>query len=139
MSIIGTPVKENETYLRRQDNYKNLLRKLEAEKNLIKFGGGKEAIEKHKKKGKLTARERIMTLVDDGTKFYELGTFAAHNMYTEYGGAPSSGTIFGIGKINNKFYVIVANDATVKAGAWFPITVKKISVRRKLLWITICL
>ncbi|MGA7722573.1 MAG: carboxyl transferase domain-containing protein [Ignavibacteriaceae bacterium] len=125
MSIIGTPVKENETYLRRQDNYKNLLRKLEAEKNLIKFGGGKEAIEKHKKKGKLTARERIMTLVDDGTKFYELGTFAAHNMYTEYGGAPSSGTIFGIGKINNKFYVIVANDATVKAGAWFPITVKK--------------
>jgi acetyl-CoA carboxylase carboxyltransferase component len=125
MSIIGTPVKENETYLRRQDNYKNLLRKLAAEKDLIKLGGGKEAIEKHKRKGKLTARERIMTLEDDGKKFYELGNFAAHNMYTEYGGAPSSGTIFGIGNINNKFYVIVANNATVKAGAWFPITVKK--------------
>jgi acetyl-CoA carboxylase carboxyltransferase component len=125
MSIIGTPVKENETYLRRQDNYKNLLRKLEAEKGLIKLGGGKAAIEKHKMKGKLTARERIMSLVDNEKEFYELGTFAAHNMYSEYGGAPSAGTIYGIGKINNKFYVIVANDATVKAGAWFPITIKK--------------
>jgi 3-methylcrotonyl-CoA carboxylase beta subunit len=125
MTKIGNTVKENETYLHRQDFYRNLTRKLEAEKEKVKLGGGKEAAAKHKAKGKLTARERIHKLVDNEKDFIELNMLAAHNMYNEYGGAPSSGTIFGIGKINNKFHVIVANDATVKAGAWFPITAKK--------------
>jgi acetyl-CoA carboxylase carboxyltransferase component len=125
MSKIGNPVKENEIYLHRQDYYRNLLRKLEAEKDKVKLGGGKDAVAKHKAKGKLTARERINKLVDNGKDFFELGTLTAHNMYNEYGGAPSSGTVYGIGKINNKLHVIVANDATVKAGAWFPVTVKK--------------
>lgn len=89
------------------------------------LGGGQKAIEKHKAKGKLTARERIKKLVDDEKNFFELGLFTAHGMYEEYGGAPSSGTIYGIGKINGKNHIIVANDATVKAGAWFPITAKK--------------
>ena len=125
MKNIGKPVKEDESFLKRQDYQRNLLRKLKAEIEKIKLGGGTKAIEKHKSKGKLTARERINLLVDDQKSFYELNTFAAYEMYEEYGGAPSSGTIFGIGKINGKDHVIVANDATVKAGAWFPITAKK--------------
>ena len=125
MKKIGKPVQEDESFLRREDYQKNLLRKLKAEKENIKLGGGKKAIEKHKAKGKLTARERIDLLLDDPKSFYELNSFAAYEMYEEYGGAPSSGTIFGIGKIHGKNHVIVANDATVKAGAWFPITAKK--------------
>lgn len=125
MKIITTQIKENETFLKREDFQKQLLRKLEADKNIIKDGGGKKAIEKHKSKGKLTARERISLLVDDSKYFFELSTFAAYGMYEEYGGAPSSGTIYGIGKIHGRDCVIVANDATVKAGAWFPVTAKK--------------
>jgi acetyl-CoA carboxylase carboxyltransferase component len=125
MKSIGSPVKENESFLKRDDYQKELLRKLNALRDKIKLGGGQKAIEKHKAKGKLTARERIKRLVDDEKSFLELGQFTAHGMYEEYGGAPSSGTIFGIGKIHGKNYVIVANDATVKAGAWFPITAKK--------------
>ncbi len=125
MSRIGNPVQENEAYLVKQDYYKNLIRNLNAEKDKIKSGGGKKAIERHKSKGKLTARERVKMLLDNENDFYEIGTFAAYGMYNEYGGAPSSGTIFGIGKINGRQHVIVANDATVKAGAWFPITAKK--------------
>ncbi len=125
MTKIGNPIKEDKTFLKRDDFYKNLLRKLEAEKEKVKLGGGKKAIEKHKSKGKLTARERINKLIDNPKQFFELSTFAAYGMYEEYGGAPSSGTIYGIGRINGKDFVIVANDATVKAGAWFPITAKK--------------
>ena len=125
MKKIGNPVKENESYLKREDIYKELLRKLKNEKEKVKLGGGQKAIDKHKAKGKLTARERINKLVDNPKDFLELNTFAAYGMYEEYGGAPSSGTIFGIGKIHERQFVIVANDATVKAGAWFPITAKK--------------
>ncbi|HSD62525.1 MAG TPA: acyl-CoA carboxylase subunit beta [Ignavibacteriaceae bacterium] len=125
MKSIGKSIKETETYLKREDHYKNLIRKLQAEKEKILLGGGKKAIEKHKAKGKLTARERINSLVDDTKEFYELSTFAAYGMYEEFGGAPSSGTIYGIGKIQGRLHIIVANDATVKAGAWFPITAKK--------------
>ncbi|MBI5731598.1 MAG: acyl-CoA carboxylase subunit beta, partial [Ignavibacteriales bacterium] len=125
MTLIGSHINKNETFLRREDFHKNLIRKINAVRDTIKLGGGKSAIDKQHEKGKLTARERIEKLIDNGTTFFELNTFAAHDMYKEYGGAPSSGTIFGIGKINGKNFVIVANDATVKAGAWFPITAKK--------------
>lgn len=125
MQKIGTPVEENESFLKREDYQKNLLRKLNAEKDKIKLGGGYKAIEKQKSKGKLTARERINLLVDAPADFIELNLFAAYGMYSEYGGAPSSGTIFGVGKIHGKQHVIIANDATVKAGAWFPVTAKK--------------
>ncbi|MDR3666482.1 MAG: carboxyl transferase domain-containing protein [Ignavibacteriaceae bacterium] len=125
MKKIGKPITENESYLKREDHYKELLRKLKNEKDIVKFGGGTKAIEKHKAKGKLTARERINKLVDNPKDFLELNTLAAFGMYEEYGGAPSSGTVFGIGKIHDRQFVIVANDATVKAGAWFPITAKK--------------
>lgn len=125
MKQIGSQIKESEVFLKREDYQKELLRKVEAVKDVVKEGGGKKAAEKHKAKGKLTARERINLLVDDPKKFFELSTFAAYGMYKEYGGAASSGTIYGIGKIHNRDCVIVANDATVKAGAWFPITAKK--------------
>jgi len=125
MKQIITQIKENVSFLKREDYQKELLRKLGAAKETVEEGGGKKAIEKHKIKGKLTARERVNLLIDDPTKFFELSTFAAYGMYEEYGGAPSSGTIYGIGKIHNRDCVIVANDATVKAGAWFPITAKK--------------
>ena len=125
MKKIGTSIQENESFLKRDDYHKELLRKLNVVGEKTKLGGGQKAIEKHKAKGKLTARERITKLIDSGTKFLELGLFTAHEMYQEYGGAPSSGTIYGIGKINGKNHIIVANDATVKAGAWFPITAKK--------------
>lgn len=125
MKNLGNSVKQTDLYLKREDYYKNLLRKLQAEKEIVQLGGGKRSIEKHKSKGKLTARERINHLVDNPEDFYELSTFAAYDMYEDYGGAPSAGTVYGIGKVHDKLHVIVANDATVKAGAWFPITAKK--------------
>ncbi len=125
MKKIGTEIKQSESSKKREDYHKELLHKIELIKKEVHLGGGKKAIEKHKAKGKLTARERISKLVDSPEDFYELSTLAAYGMYEEYGGAPSSGTIYGIGKIHNRLCVIVANDATVKAGAWFPITAKK--------------
>ncbi|HVO75566.1 MAG TPA: carboxyl transferase domain-containing protein [Ignavibacteriaceae bacterium] len=125
MKKIGSEIKESESFLKREDYQKNLLRKLNAERHKVFLGGGKKAVEKHRAKGKLTARERINKLVDNAEEFRELGTFAAYGMYEEYGGAPCAGTIIGIGKVHGKNYLIAANDATVKAGAWFPITAKK--------------
>ena len=91
----------------------------------ISLGGGKENIAKQHKKGKLTARERIDYLIDEKSNFLELGALVADEMYKEYGGCPAAGVIMGIGYVSNKQCLIVANDPTVKAGAWFPITAKK--------------
>ncbi|HEX9739686.1 MAG TPA: carboxyl transferase domain-containing protein, partial [Ignavibacteriaceae bacterium] len=125
MKKIGTSINQSPSFNKREDYYRELLRKLNAERDKIKLGGGQKAIEKHKAKGKLTARERINKLIDNPKAFFELSTFAAYDMYKEQGGAPSSGTVYGIGKIHGRNFVIVANDATVKAGAWFPVTAKK--------------
>lgn len=105
-------------------NHKEELNKLKQLEKEIHLGGGIDAIAKHKKKGKLTARERIEKLID--SDFLEIALFAGQNMYSEFGNAPSAGVVCGIGKIQNRNCVIVANDATVKAGAWFPMTCKKI-------------
>lgn len=91
----------------------------------ISEGGGKKAAEKQKEKNKLTARERIAYLVDEDKPFIEIGAFAGYEMYEEYGGCPAGGTVSGIGYVSGRQCVIVANDQTVKAGAWFPITGKK--------------
>lgn len=91
----------------------------------IKEGGGKKAIAKQKERDKLTARERIHYLIDDEQPFLEIGAFAGYEMYAEYGGCPAGGVVAGIGYISGKQCVVVANDQTVKAGAWFPITGKK--------------
>ncbi len=91
----------------------------------IKLGGGKKAIEKQKEKNKLTARQRIDYLVDQQAPFIEIGAFAGLEMYEEQGGCPAGGTVAGVGYVSGRQCVIVANDQTVKAGAWFPITGKK--------------
>ena len=91
----------------------------------VKLGGGKKRIDKHREKGKMTARERVDYLFDKKTKSIEIGAFAGDNMYENHGGCPSGGVIVKIGFIRGKQCVVVANDATVKAGAWFPITGKK--------------
>jgi len=91
----------------------------------IKLGGGKERLAKLKDQGKLSARERINQLVDDPKNTYEVGVLAAENMYDQYGGCPAAGVIVMIGCVSGKQCVIVANDPTVKAGAWFPLTAKK--------------
>ena len=92
---------------------------------IIYEGGGKKAILKQKERNKLTARERIQYLIDEGSSFIEIGAFAGYEMYEEHGGCPAGGTVSGIGYVSGKQCVIVANDQTVKAGAWFPITGKK--------------
>ena len=91
----------------------------------VKLGGGKVGIEKQHSKGKLTARERINYLLDPHTKSIEIGAFAGEGMYQEQGGCPSGGVVVKIGYVSGKQCIVVANDATVKAGAWFPITAKK--------------
>ena len=91
----------------------------------VSQGGGQKRIDKLHAKGKMTARERIEQLIDPGSDFFEVGAFAGHEMYEEHGGCPSGGVVVGIGRIHDRQCVIVANDATVKAGAWFPITGKK--------------
>mgnify|MGYP000430103910 CR=1 FL=1 len=109
-------------------------------KKLLKVykGGGESSIEKHKAKGKLTARERVDYLFDKNSNPIEIGAFAGDDMYKEHGGCPSGGVIVKIGYIKGKQCIVVANDATVKAGAWFPITGKKnlraqeISIENKL-------
>src|SRR5437763_13961843 len=88
-------------------------------------GGGKKAVAKQKERGKLTARERIDYLIDKDSAFVEIGAFAGWEMYEEQGGCPAGGTVAGVGYVSGRQCVIVANDQTVKAGAWFPITGKK--------------
>lgn len=103
----------------------DLLEKLATKTVQVQLGGGQKRIDSEHQKGKLTARERIDYLIDTGTEFLEIGTFAADGMYEEEGGCPSAGVVTGIGYVNGRMCVIVANDATVKAGAWFPMTAKK--------------
>ena len=102
-----------------------LIRDIDEEQNKIKKGGGIHRIEKEHKKGKMTARERIDFLMDEESDFYELGLWAGYQMYEEEGGCPAGGVITGIGRVEGRQCMIVANDATVKAGAWFPVTAKK--------------
>ena len=103
-----------------------LLAAMEAEQAIIREGGGAKAIEAQHQKKRLTVRERLDLLLDPGTEFHELGIYAAHEMYAEYGGAPAAGTVTGLGRVAGRLVMIIANDATVKAGAFFPMTAKKV-------------
>lgn len=123
--IIGSPIERDLVFNTNYDFNKELYRKIRAVADNTYRGGGVKAIEKHHAKGKLTARERIEKLVDPDTEVLEVGLFCAHDMYKEQGGAPGAGVVVVIGIIQNRECVIVANDATVKAGAWFPMTAKK--------------
>jgi acetyl-CoA carboxylase carboxyltransferase component len=114
---------------RAQSNRKalvTLMAALRAEEDAIRLGGGTKAVEAQHAKGRLTARERLKLLLDEGTEFRELGLWAAQGMYAEFGGAPSAGVVTGLGRVSGRLCMIVANDATVKAGAFFPMTAKKV-------------
>jgi 3-methylcrotonyl-CoA carboxylase beta subunit len=112
-------------FWKNEDQYKQLVQRLHAKAIKTQLGGGQEKIEAQHQRGKLTARERITYLTDKGSDFLEIGLFAGEGMYEEHGGCPSAGVVAGIGYISGRQCAIVANDATVKAGAWFPITAKK--------------
>ncbi|MDX5481845.1 MAG: acyl-CoA carboxylase subunit beta [Hymenobacteraceae bacterium] len=108
-----------------EDALKQLTFQLKSRLKKVHLGGGEKRIQKEHDKGKMTARERIDYLLDEGSEFLEIGAFAGEGMYQEVGGCPSGGVVTGIGYIKGRQCVVVANDATVKAGAWFPITAKK--------------
>ena len=108
-----------------EDSMKLLISKMNHRLIKIRLGGGTKKIEALQKKGKMTARERINYLVDEGVDWLEIGAFAGFEMYEEHGGCPAGGVIVALGHVSGRLCVIVANDATVKAGAWFPITGKK--------------
>ena len=108
-----------------EDQFKQLIEQLHHKSKKTKLGGGQKKIAEQQQKGKLTARERIEYLTDKNRSFLEIGLFAGDGMYKEYGGCPSGGVVTGLGYIAGRQCVVVANDATVKAGAWFPITAKK--------------
>ena len=108
-----------------KDSMKMAWAEIESKARKIKLGGGKNRLDKLRSQGKLSARERVKNLVDDPNTIYEIGILAGEGMYKEYGGCPSAGVIVVIGKVSGRYCVIVANDPSVKAGAWFPMTTKK--------------
>ncbi|HTJ50599.1 MAG TPA: carboxyl transferase domain-containing protein, partial [Cyclobacteriaceae bacterium] len=108
-----------------EDQFKQLIFQLRSKEKKFRLGGGEKKIEEQHQKGKLAVRERIEYLLDKDSDFLEIGLFAGEGMYADVGGCPSGGVVTGIGYIKGRQCVIVANDATVKAGAWFPITAKK--------------
>ena len=108
-----------------EDKNKLAVGDLNARLKQIHLGGGEKRIADHKAKGKMTARERIEALLDPKSPRIEIGAFAADGMYKEHGGAPCAGVVVVIGTVSKRQCIVVANDATVKAGAWFPMTGKK--------------
>ncbi|HET6569573.1 MAG TPA: carboxyl transferase domain-containing protein [Rhodothermales bacterium] len=123
---IGTPIDQDKpAFQRREAHYLELLGQLNRRAEQVRQGGGAARVEREHERGKLTARERIDRLVDVASDFCEIGLFAGYGMYEDEGGCPSGGTVMGLGRVSGRLCMIVANDATVKAGAWFPITAKK--------------
>ncbi|WP_254063813.1 acyl-CoA carboxylase subunit beta [Granulicella sp. S190] len=120
MDLQGVRVKTNREALQ------VLMAALRVQEGEIRLGGGAKSVEAQHAKGRLTVRERLELLLDKNTEFLELGLWAAHGMYGEYGGAPAAGVVTGLGRISGRLCMIVANDATVKAGAFFPMTAKKV-------------
>jgi 3-methylcrotonyl-CoA carboxylase beta subunit len=103
-----------------------LMEALRAEEDSIRLGGGAKAADTQRAKGRLTVRERLALLLDEGQELLELGLWAAYGMYEEYGGAPGAGVVTGLGRVSGRLCMLIANDATVKAGAFFPMTAKKV-------------
>ena len=126
MAILESKVKRNEAFERQAEHWRREVERLREEEEVLKLGGGLKAQDKQRAQGKMTARERVEALCDPGSPFLELGLWTAYGFYEEYGGAPSAGVVVGIGRIHGRDVVVVSNDATVKAGAWFPLTAKKV-------------
>ncbi|MEM6454503.1 MAG: carboxyl transferase domain-containing protein [Acidobacteriota bacterium] len=126
LAVLSCDLAHDETYAARVSAWHDRLADLTQEADQLRQGGGPRAQTKQKKRGKLLARERVEALCDPDTDFLELGLWAGHGLYAEHGGAPAGGVVTGVGVVHGREVLIVANDATVKAGAWFPITCKKI-------------
>ncbi len=124
--VLEPNVRRDDAFETNRDHWRNELRILAAQRRKIAEGGGERAADKQRAQGKLLTRERITELIDEGSELLELGAFAAWGAYEEWGGAPAAGVVTGLGRIHGRECVIVANDATVKAGAWFPLTCKKV-------------
>jgi len=126
-SVVETKVNRNSPdYEKNTRRLVDLVTEIKNQEIAIQQGGGAKAIESQHKKSRLTARERIAKLIDPHTPFFELGIYAAYEMYGEWGGAPAAGTVTGLGRVCGRLVMVVANDATVKAGAFFPLTAKKV-------------
>jgi 3-methylcrotonyl-CoA carboxylase beta subunit len=126
-SVVETKVNRNSPeFDKNAKRMADLFTEIKNQEIIIRQGGGAKAIESQHKKSRLTARERIAKLIDPHTSFFELGIYAAHEMYEEWGGAPAAGTITGLAHVCGRLMMIIANDATVKAGAFFPLTAKKV-------------
>src|SRR5919204_1823777 len=123
MALLESAVQRDEVFERRRERMERLVADLRERTAQVALGGGDRATERHRSRGKLTARERIDGLVDPGAAFLELNALAAWDMYD--GAAPAAGMITGIGVVEGQECVLVANDATVKGGTYFPLTVKK--------------
>jgi acetyl-CoA carboxylase carboxyltransferase component len=126
VAILESKLKKNDVFERRGAHWRGEVERLRSEEERIRQGGGAKAQEKQRAQGKMTARERVAALCDREAPFLELGLWVAEGFYKEYGGAPAAGVVIGIGRIHGREVVVVANDATVKAGAWFPLTCKKV-------------
>jgi len=116
----------SEQALQNEQEWQKAVTAIQADRSVLEQGGGKKNIERQHAKNRLTARERIKRLLDDNTPFYELSEFAAFGMYQEWGGAPAAGVVTGLGHVEGRLCMIIANDATVKAGSFFPMTAKKV-------------
>ncbi len=126
-SPFETKIKNDSSrFERNQSATANLVSQIRNDEDAIQQGGGEKAIDAQHKKGRLTARERIALLIDPGTQFFELGSYVAWGMYEEWGGAPSAGVVTGLGRVQGRLVMLIVNDATVKAGAFFPMTAKKV-------------
>jgi 3-methylcrotonyl-CoA carboxylase beta subunit len=126
VAILESKANRNDAFARRADHWRRQMEEIRAQEDRIRLGGGREKQEQQRAQGKLTVRERVAALCDPGSPFLELGLWTADGFYKEYGGAPAAGVVVGIGAIHGRDVVVVANDATVKAGAWFPLTCKKV-------------
>lgn len=126
VSILVSKLVEDESFRRQTEHWRTETEKLRQGEEELREGGGGRSLERHHSKGKMSARERIAALCDSAESFFELGVWAGYGQYQEYGGAPAAGVVAGVGLIHGREVVVVANDATVKAGAWFPMTCKKI-------------
>jgi len=123
---VDDSIRKSLEFKKNRDFNRSLLRRTQEVEAQIRLGGGPGAIQKQHDKGRLTARERIARVLDEPASFQELGLFAAYGMYEEWGGAPAAGVVTGTGLLRGRLFMIIANDATVKAGAFFPSTAKKV-------------
>jgi len=126
VAILASKLTKNEAFERNAGHWRAEAERIREEEERIRLGGGIKAQQKQRDQGKMTARERVAALCDPGAPFLELGLWTAYGFYEEYGGAPAAGVVVGIGAIHGRDVVVVSNDATVKAGAWFPLTCKKV-------------